>query len=724
MKKMTVMALMLCALTLGGCREKKTRIAMLPYPETRMDDVVDDYHGTQVADPYRWLEDYNSAETAAWVRAQNEVTFNFLEQIPYREQMKQRLEELWNFPREGAPVRHGDWYYFFRNDGLQNQSVLYRQATLDGEPEVFLDPNKLSPDGTASLAATSFSKDGRYLGYSVSAAGSDWVEIHVMDTHTGEKLPDVIRWVKFSGAVWAADSQGFYYSAYDEPDEATRLSGQNRFQTVWYHRLGTPQSADVMIYRDERNPLRYFHGRESDDGRYIFISAAEGTHGTEILYRRTDAPAAPFRVLLPGFENNYSLIFAEGDTAYFYTNDGAPNYRVATIGLSAVRPVLHDFIPENPDALLRSAGFVGGNLMAHYLEHAQSAVLQYDRSGVLVRRVELPGIGTVSGFEGNKDVTETFYSLTSFTSPATIYRYDLNTGVSELFRRPEVDFDPTLYTSEQVFYTGRDGEQIPMFIVSRKGIKRDGRNPLMLYAYGGFNHTLTPAFNPTNIMFLEQGGIYVSANIRGGGEYGRRWHRSALLENRQTAFDDFITAAEYLIDNGYTSREKIAIMGGSNGGLLVGACMTQRPDLFAVAIPQVGVLDMLRYHLFTVGWGWAVEYGRADIPEQFEYLYAYSPLHNLREGVCYPATLITTADHDDRVVPAHSFKFAARLQAVQSCDRPTLIRIDTNTGHGAGKPTSKRIEEAADIYSFVLWNTGSKVSFGRRTRALQLPHDE
>ena len=708
---MTVMALALCALTLGSCREKKTRIAMLPYPETRMDDVVDDYHGTQVADPYRWLEDDNSAETAAWVRAQNEVTFNYLEQIPYREQMKQRLEELWNFPREGAPVRHGDWYYFSRNDGLQNQNVLYRQATLDGEPEMFLDPNTLSADGTSSLVTTSFSKDGRYLGYSVSAAGSDWVEIHVMDTRTGEKLPDVIRWVKFSGAVWAADSQGFYYSAYDEPDEATRLSGQNRFQTVWYHRLGTPQSADKMIYRDEQNPLRYFHGEESDDGRYIFITASDGTHGNEILYRLTDAPAAPFRVLLPGFENNYSLVFAEGDTAYFYTNDSAPNYRVAAIDLSAPRPVLRDFIPETHDALLRGAGFVGGNLMAFYLEHAQSAVMQYDRSGALIRRVELPGIGTVSGFEGGRNATETFYSLTSFTSPATTYRYDLGTGESELFRRSEVDFDPALYTSEQVFYTGRDGERIPMFIVSRKDMKRDGRNPLILYGYGGFNQPLTPSFNPTNIMFLEQGGIYVVANIRGGGEYGQRWHRSALFENRQTAFDDFITAAEYLIDNGYTSREKIAIMGGSNGGLLVGACMTQRPDLFAVAIPQVGVLDMLRYHLFTVGWGWAVEYGRADVAGQFEYLYAYSPLHNLREGVCYPATLITTADHDDRVVPAHSFKFAARLQAVQSCDRPTLIRIDTNAGHGAGKPTSKRIEEAADIYSFVLWNTDSKVSF-------------
>ncbi len=697
-------------LALVGCGAKKHTITMLPYPETRQDTVTDNYHGTEVADPYRWLEDDNSAETKAWVAAQNEVTFDYLEQIPYRAKVHKRLTELWDYPKEGVPARHGKWYYFNRNDGLQNQSVLWRSTTPDGEAELFLDPNTFSEDGTMALVDMSFSKDGRYFGYSISNAGSDWVEIYVIDTETGEQLPDVIKWAKFSGAVWAADAQGFYYSAYDAPAPGSELSGKNEYQTVYYHKLGDPQSADKLIYRDNANPLRYFSGEESADGKYIFVTGVEGTHGCEVLYRPTDGDE-PFKVLLPGFAYDYALIKCENDKAYFYTNDDAPNYRIAVADLTSPNPVLEDFVPENETSLLESAGFVGGYLMAAYLEDASSAVLQYSGEGAFIRRVELPGIGSVAGFGGEDDDTETFYSLSTYTAPPTVYRYGLSDGTSTVLKAPQVNFDPELYTTEQIFFASKDGTQVPMFVTRRKDIELDGQNPLMLYGYGGFNVSRTPGFNPNVIMFLEQGGVYVEVTLRGGGEYGETWHKAGMLDRKQNVFDDFIGAAEHLIAKGYTSPEKLAINGGSNGGLLVGACMVQRPDLFAVAIPQVGVLDMLRYHRFTVGWGWVVEYGSADDASQFDYIYKYSPLHNLKEGVCYPATMVTTGDHDDRVVPAHSFKFAARLQAVQACDKPALIRIDVNAGHGAGKPTSKRIDEAADIYSFVLWNTGTKVEF-------------
>jgi prolyl oligopeptidase len=541
----------------------------------------------------------------------------------------------------------------------------------------------------------------------VSNAGSDWVEIHVIDTETGKQLPDVVRWAKFSGAVWAADGQGFYYAAYDEPAAGSELSGVNEYQTVYYHRLGDAQSDDKLIYRDNDHALRYFHGQESSDGKYIFVTGTEGTSGSEVLFRPA-AGDAPFKVLLPGFENDYTLIDCKDDKAYFLTNDGAPNYRVAVADLTEARPVLRDFIPENTSSLLQHADFAGGYLMASYLEDAHSAVMQFSGEGTFIRRVELPAMGSVGGFVCDEGDVETFYSLSTFTAPPTIYRYELASGTSTVLKEPQVNFDPSLYITEQIFFTSKDGTQVPMFVTRRKEITLDGQNPLMLYGYGGFNLSRTPDFNPTTIMFLEQGGIWVSVTLRGGGEYGEKWHRAGMLDSKQNVFDDFIGAAEHLIAKGYTSPAKLAINGGSNGGLLVGACMVQRPDLFAVAIPQVGVLDMLRYHRFTVGWGWVVEYGSADDAAQFDYIYKYSPLHNLLEGVCYPATLITTGDHDDRVVPAHSFKFAARLQAVQACDRPALIRIDTNAGHGAGKPTSKRIDEAADIYSFVLWNTDSK----------------
>ena len=704
------MSFALAAVMMAGCagNESKNKIAMLPYPDTYRGDVVENYHGTEVADPYRWLEDDASAETAAWVMAENEVTFDYLSKIPYRDAVRQRLTELWNYPKTGIPTKVGEYYFIFRNDGLQNQSVLYRQKGLDGTPEVFLDPNTLSADGTVALGSVSYSRDNRYMAYTVAAAGSDWVKIYVKDVETGAELGDTIEWVKFSGATWAPDSKGFYYSRYDEP-KVGKYSAQNQHQQVFYHTLGQPQSNDVLIYRDETHPLRYFHGYPSYDGKYLFVDGSEGTHGTELLYRA--AGDREFKVLFPGFEYDYVVVHAEGDTAWIYTNEGAPNYRLARIDLANPASGLVDVIAENPEVLLEGVSEVGGNLMAFYLENAVSKVSQHDMGGKLVRGVELSALGTAGGFDGRREAVETFYSLSTYTAPPTIYRYDLATGESTLFDRPEVSFNPDDFTTRQVFFDSKDGTRVPMFIVHKKGLKLNGKNPTLLYGYGGFNISLTPGFSPARLMFMEQGGIVVDVNLRGGGEYGERWHQGGMLENKQNVFDDFIAAAEHLIANKYTSPDKLAINGGSNGGLLVGACMTQRPDLFAVALPAVGVMDMLRYHTFTVGWGWAVEYGSSDDAAQFDYIYKYSPLHNLRPGTCYPATLITTADHDDRVVPAHSFKFAAQLQQSQSCDNPVLIRIETNAGHGAGKPTSKRIGEAADTYSFIFENTNTQVKF-------------
>ncbi len=701
---------LVCTIAAGCAENKKTPIAMLPYPDTYRSDVVDDYHGTEVADPYRWLEDADSAETAAWVAAENEVTFDYLSKIPYRDAIRQRLTELWNYPKTGTPTKVGEWYFVFRNDGLQNQSVLYRQKGLDGTPEVFLDPNTLSTDGTVALGSVSYSRDDRYMAYAVAAAGSDWVKIHVRDVETGKDLSDLVEWVKFSGAVWAPDSKGFYYSCYEAPKDGNIYSAQNQHQMVYYHKLGTPQSADERIYRDDAHPLRYFHPATSYDGKYLFVDGSEGTSGTELLYRA--AGEKEFKTLFPGFKYDYAVIFSEGDTAWIYTNDGAPNFRVARVNLANPSEGLVDVIAENPSVKLEDVSVVGGCLVASYLENATSKVVQYDMDGGKVRDIVLDALGTAGGFGGDKkDATETFYALSTYTAPTTIYRYDLASGTSTLYDRPEVSFDPENFTTEQVFFTSKDGTQVPMFIVHKKGLKLNGKNPTYLYGYGGFNISITPGFSPARIMFMEQGGIVVDVNLRGGGEYGEKWHEGGMLANKQNVFDDFIAAAEYLIAKRYTSPGKLAIAGGSNGGLLVGAAMTQRPDLFAVALPAVGVMDMLRYHKFTVGWGWSVEYGNSDDAEQFEYIYEYSPLHNLRPGTCYPATLVTTADHDDRVVPAHSFKFAAQLQVSQACDNPVLIRIDTNAGHGAGKPTSKRIDEAADTWSFVFENTGTKVQF-------------
>ena len=689
------------ALATTGCNNMK-QIKHLPYPETARGEVVDNYFGTEVPDPYRWLEDDNSEATAAWVAAENAVTEDYLSQIPFREAIRERLTQLWNYPKEGAPSKHGDWYYYYYNDGLQNQSVLCRTAEPGRAGEVFLDPNTLSEDGTVALSAVSFSKDGRYFAYAAAASGSDWVEIRVMDTETRALTEDRIEWVKFSGAVWAPDSKGFYYSAYDAPKEGV-YSSQNQSQKVYYHTLGTPQSSDRLIYEDKAHPLRYFSAWPSDDGKWLFIIASEGTSGTEILYRKTSEKK--FRTLLVGFAHDYAPVDCREDRFYFMTNEGASNYALKRMALNNPAQV-ETVIPEHDRNLLEGVGTAGGYLFASYLQDAQNKVVQYDYDGKLVREITLPAIGTVGGFSGEKEDTELYYSLSNYTAPATIYRYDIASGESTLYKAPEVAFDPSLFVTEQVFYASKDGTQVPMFITHRKDMKLNGKNPCLLYGYGGFQINMTPGFNPSALMFVEQGGVYCVANLRGGSEYGEAWHKAGMLENKQNVFDDFIAAAEYLIAQKYTSSERLAINGASNGGLLVGACEVQRPDLYAVCLPQVGVMDMLRYHKFTIGWGWAVEYGSSDNAEQFPYIYKYSPLHNIREGVKYPATLVMTADHDDRVVPAHSFKFAATMQHCQAGDAPVLIRIESKAGHGAGKPTSKRIDEAADMYAFLFQNIG------------------
>lgn len=670
------------AAILTGCSNMK-QIKHMPYPRTERTDVTDNYFGTEVPDPYRWLEDDNSEATAAWVKAQNVVTQDYLSQIPFRGAIRERLTELWNYPKEGIPAKHGDAWYYFYNDGLRNQSVLYRTAQPGGEGEVFIDPNTLSEDGTVALSGVTFSKDGKYCAYSVAASGSDWVEIRVMNTADRTLTSDRINWVKFSGAEWAPDSKGFYYSAYDAPQKGV-FSSQNQFQKVYYHRLGTPQSADWLIYADAEHPLRYFSPWPSKDGQWLFIVASEGTSGTEVLYKKVSEPK--FRTLLPGFDADYAPVECRDGQLYYVTNRDASNYALMKVDLNDPSKV-STVIPESGGKLLEGVGSAGGYLFATYLEHAQSKVCQY-------------------GFDGEKDDTELYYSLTNYIAPATIYKYDIAGGASTLYKAPAVNFDPSLFTTEQVFYTSKDGTKVPMFITRRKDMKLDGGNPCYLYAYGGFQINQTPAFRPSAMMFVEQGGIYCVANLRGGSEYGEAWHKAGMLENKQNVFDDFIAAAEYLIAEKYTSSDKLAIAGGSNGGLLVGACEVQRPDLYAVCLPAVGVMDMLRYHKFTIGWGWAVEYGSSENEEQFDYIYKYSPLHNIREGVKYPATLVTTADHDDRVVPAHSFKFAAQMQHCQAGDAPVLIRIESNAGHGAGKPTSKRIAEEADTYSFLFQNIG------------------
>lgn len=684
-----------------SCSHMKT-IKHGPYPAAERGNAADNYFGTVVADPYRWLEDDNSEATAAWIAAENALTQDYLSQIPFREAIRKRLTELWNYPKESAPAPHGEYTYYFYNDGLQNQSVLYRIPSAGGEPKIFLDPNTFSEDGTVALAAISFSKDDAYCAYAVSSAGSDWTEVQVMRTADKSLTGDRIGWIKNSGASWAPDSQGFYYSAYDAPEESL-YSAQNQFQKIFYHRLGTPQTADELIYADQAHPLRYFSAWEK--GGWLFIISSEGTSGSEILCRKAGETGTPFKILLRGFDYDYAPIECKDNYLYYTTNRGAANNAVRRISL--LDPSKDEEVIPETENLLENITSVGGCLIATYLQDAQSKVFQYDLNGRLMREAVLPAIGTASGFDGKDEAKEVYYTFTDFITPPTSYRYDLATGESELYKAPQLNFDPSLYVTEQVFYSSKDGTRVPMFVSHRKDLELDGKNPCYLYAYGGFQINLTPGFNPSAILFMEQGGVYCVANLRGGSEYGEAWHKAGMLENKQNVFDDFIAAAEWLIAQKYTSSAKLAIAGGSNGGLLVGACEVQRPDLFAVCLPAVGVMDMLRYHKFTIGWGWAVEYGSSDKEEQFGYIYPYSPLHNIHKGTAYPATLITTADHDDRVVPAHSFKFAAEMQYCQGGEAPVLIRIDTKAGHGAGKPTSKRIDEAADTYAFLFQNTGT-----------------
>ncbi len=695
---------------LTACNDdnKKNDQTALNYPETKKVDTVTDYFGTEVKDPYRWLEDDRSEETENWVEAQNKVTFNYLDKIPYRDQLKKRLTQLWDYEKLSAPFTEGDYIYFFKNDGLQNQSVIYRKKGEDGEAEVYLDPNKFSEDGTTSLGGLSFSKDGSKLAYAISEGGSDWRKIIVMNAENKEILGDTIRDVKFSGMSWKGND-GFYYSSYDKPD-GSELSAKTDQHKLYYHKLGTAQSEDKVIFGEsEDQKHRYVGGGVTEDDRYLTISARNSTSGGK-LFMMDLTKDNPELVTVLDHENSDSYVIKnEGSKLFIVTNLDAPNKKIVSVDASNPTPEnWEDFIPETEHVLSPSTG--GGYFFAEYMVDAISQVKQYDSKGKLVREVELPGIGSAGGFGAKEDEEVLYYSFTNYVTPGTIYKYDIEEGISEVYNKPNIDFDPENYESEQVFYNSKDGTKVPMIITYKKGTEMNGENPTILYGYGGFNVSLTPGFSTAMSVWLEQGGVYAVPNLRGGGEYGKEWHDAGTKLKKQNVFDDFIAAAEYLIENKYTSSEKLAIRGGSNGGLLVGATMTQRPDLMKVALPAVGVMDMLRYHTFTAGAGWAYDYGTSeDDKEMFEYLYGYSPVHNVKEGVEYPATMVTTGDHDDRVVPAHSFKFAAELQDKHAGNEPVLIRIETKAGHGAGKPTSKIIEEYSDIFGFTLYNMGYEV---------------
>ncbi len=672
------------------------------YPVAKKVDQLDDYHGTKVADPYRWLEDTDSADTKVWVAAENKLTFGFLDQIPERAWIKERLTKVWNFERYTVPFKEGGRYFYSRNTGLQNQNVLYTMTSLTAEPRLLLDPNTLSKDGTVSLAGRAVSHDGKLLAYGISTSGSDWAEWKVRDIETGKDLADDLKWVKFSGASWTRDSQGFFYSRYDAPKEPT-LRGTNYFQKLYFHRIGTPQSADRLIYERPDQKTWMFGGGVTDDGKYLVIDVRQGTEEkNRVYYQDLATPGAPVVKLLDQQDASYSFIDNVGPVFYFRTDLNAPRYRVIAIDTRRPAPAnWKEIIPQAAENL-DSVGMINDQFVASYLKDAHTVVKIFDVNGKLVREVQLPGIGTVGGFDGKRADKETFYAFTSFTSPATIYHYDMVTGKSTLFRQPKVDFNADAYETRQVFYPSKDGTRVPMFITCKKGLPLDGNNPTLLYAYGGFNIPLTPSFSPRIAVWLEMGGIYALANLRGGGEYGQEWHQAGMKLKKQNVFDDFIAAGEYLIANRYTSPKKLAINGASNGGLLMGAMVTQRPDLWGAVLADVGVMDMLRFQKFTIGWGWVSDYGSSDNPDEFKALYAYSPLHNIKPGTVYPPTLITTADHDDRVVPGHSFKFAATMQAAQAGPAPVLIRIETTAGHGGGKPTWMQIEEATDMFGFVV----------------------
>ena len=697
--------LLVVGILLTACK-KEEPLMTVTYPETKKVDTVDVYFGTAIKDPYRWLEDDRSEETGAWVKAQNEVTFGYLNAIPFKNELKNRLEQLWNFEKVGSPFKEGNYTYFYKNDGLQNQYVLYRQKDNENV-EVFLDPNTFSKDGTISLGEMDFSNDGSLVAYSISEGGSDWRKIIVLNTETKEIVGDTINDVKFTRISWKGND-GFYYSSYDKP-KGSELSAKTDQHKLYYHKLGTKQKDDKVIFGAiESQKRRYVGGSVTDDDRFLFISAAESTSGNELYMLDLTNPNNKIIQITTGFENDHSVLENNNDKIYIVTNLNAPNKKIVTVDAKNPTPENWiDFIPETKNVLSPSKG--SGFIFAHYMVDAVSQVKQYDYNGKLIREILLPGLGSANGFRGKKEDEILYYSFTNYIVAGTSYKLNPKDGTSEVYIKPAIDFNPDDYESKQVFYTSKDGTKIPMIITYKKGLKMNGKNPTILYGYGGFNISLTPSFSIANAVWLENGGIYAVPNIRGGGEYGKVWHDAGIQLKKQNVFDDFIAAAEYLIQEKYTSSNYLALRGGSNGGLLLGAVMTQRPELAKVVIPAVGVLDMLRYHTFTAGAGWAYDYGTSDqSKEMFEYLKAYSPLHNVKEGVEYPATLITTADHDDRVVPAHSFKFAAELQAKQAGKNPVLIRIETNAGHGAGTPVTKQIEQAADIFSFILYNMGVK----------------
>jgi len=697
--------------TLIACKkETKKETQAVTYPTTKKVDTVDTYFGTEVKDPYRWLEDDMSEETAEWVEAQNKTTYGYLDQIPFREDLKQRLTKLWNYEKVGSPFKEGEYTYFYKNDGLQNQYVIYRYKTGE-DPEtatVFLDPNTFSDDGTISLGGLNFSKNGKMAAYSISEGGSDWRKVLVMDTETREVTEDTLVDIKFSGISWR-ENDGFYYSSYDKP-EGSELSAKTDQHKLYYHKLNTPQKDDELIFGgtpEEKH--RYVGGGTTEDGKYLTVTASTSTSGNKLFIKDLTKPDSKFITIVGDTDSDTRVMENVGSKLYIVTNRNAPNRKVVTVDAANPTPDnWKDFIPETNNVLSPSTG--GGSFFAEYMEDAVSKVQQYDYDGTLIREVELPGVGSAGGFGAKKEEKELYYSFTNYVTPGSIYKYNIEEGTSELYVKPDIDFNPENYESKQVFYTSKDGTKIPMIITRKKGVELNGKNPTILYGYGGFNISLTPSFSIANAVWMEQGGIYAVPNLRGGGEYGKAWHDAGTKLKKQNVFDDFIAAAEYLIDNKYTSKDYLAIRGGSNGGLLVGATMTQRPDLMKVALPAVGVLDMLRYHTFTAGAGWAYDYGTADDDkEMFEYLKGYSPVHNVTAGTSYPATLITTGDHDDRVVPAHSFKFAAQLQEKHAGEDPVMIRIETDAGHGAGTPVSKTIEQYADIFGFTLYNMGYEV---------------
>ncbi len=677
-------------------------LSLLKYPQSRKVDQIDDYHGTPVPDPYRWLEDLESEETKAWVEAQNRVTFNFLDQIPEREQLKLRLEQLWNYEKYGIPFKHGDRTFYFKNSGLQNQSVLYTLKTPEAEPQILLDPNSLSPDGTIALSRVAVSDNGEYLAYGLSQSGSDWQEWKVRHIDSGEDLIDHLKWIKFSTVTWTKDHQGFYYNRYNEPKEGQEYQEQNYYEKLYYHRLGTSPSEDELIYERPDQKEWGFNTQITEDGQYLVITVWRSTELKNLVfYQDLSQPKSPIVELVTEFEHSYELIGNQGSVLWFKTNCNAPKWRVIAIDLQHQEPEnWQEVIPESEEAIAQ-VSVLNHQFVVISLKDAYSQVNVYDLKGFWITAVDLPGIGSVSGFEGKSTDTETFYSFTSYTTPTTIYQYSFLTGKSQVYRQPNVNFNPDNYETKQVFYPSKDGTIIPMFITHKKGIVLDGNNPTLLYGYGGFSIALTPSFSVSNLVWMEWGGVYAVANLRGGGEYGEQWHEQGMKHQKQNVFDDFIAAGEWLIAQKYTCEQKLAITGGSNGGLLVCACLTQRPDLFAAALPAVAVTDMLRFHQFTIGWAWCAEYGSPEVPEDFETLYRYSPVHHLQPGTSYPATLITTGDRDDRVVPSHSFKFAAALQAAHQGEAPVLIRIETKAGHGAGKPTTKQIEEVADKWAFL-----------------------